>query len=206
MSSSEEEGPKPKRKRGVTNEDSYKRNKIRNARVKGEAYVNYKNNLVPQKVKPIGIICKCPNKCTLEINQTIIDDTWQNFYSLQSKDLQDTYLQTLIEFVEVKRRCKKTQDPEINVGDGNNDANVPVPSFKRNCTYTYHVKVNGVLKVVCKSCFLQVHGISRQRLSRICQLLRNKKTPTDKRGKNKSGNAKSGAICFRIHEHISKFD
>jgi len=31
-------------------------------------------------------------------------------------------------------------------------------------------------------------------------------TPTDKRGKNRSGNAKSGEICVLIHDHISKFE
>lgn len=192
LSSSEEDEPVPKRRRGITHEDLYKRNKIRNARVKGETYTNYKNNVVPQKVKPNGITCKCANKCHLEINQNIIDDTWHKFYSLQSKDLQDTYLQTLIEVEDVKRRRKKTEEPL---------------ESKRKVTYNYNVKVHGVLKVVCKNCFLQIHGISRDRVDRICQLLgKNLGTPTDKRGKNKSGNAKPGAVCFRIHEHISKFD
>lgn len=191
-SSSEEEGPEPKRRRGVTHKDLYKRNKIRNARVKGEAYINYKNNFVPQKLKPIGITCKCPKKCHSEISQNIIDDIWHKFYSLESKDLQDTYLQTLIEVEEIGRRRKKTQEP--------------LP-FKRNVTYIYNIKADGVLKAVCKSCFLQVHGISRDRVGRLCHLLgQNLGTPTDKRGKNRSGNAKSGAVCSRIHEHISKFE
>lgn len=123
-SSSEEEGPEPKRRRGVTHKDLYKRNKIRNARVKGEAYINYKNNFVPQKLKPIGITCKCPKKCHSEISQNIIDDIWHKFYSLESKDLQDTYLQTLIEVKEIGRRRKKTQEP--------------LP-FKRNVTYIYTI-------------------------------------------------------------------
>lgn len=45
------------RRRGLVNEDSDQRNKIRNARVKGLAYVNYENVLVAEKAKPIT--CKC---------------------------------------------------------------------------------------------------------------------------------------------------
>lgn len=37
MSESSEDEPLPKRKRGVVNENTYKRNTIRNARVKGQA-------------------------------------------------------------------------------------------------------------------------------------------------------------------------
>lgn len=44
----------------------YQRNKIRNARVKGLAYVNYENVLVAEKAKPLRITCKCPRKCYLK--------------------------------------------------------------------------------------------------------------------------------------------
>lgn len=54
--------------------------------------------------------------------------------------------------------------------------------------------------------FMQVHGISRGRLERICYLLLQNTTPTDKRGKSRSGNAKPGELCVRIHNHISKFE
>lgn len=205
MSASEDEGPEPKRRRGVTHQSSYKRYKIRDARVKGEAYVNYKNNLVPQKVKPEGITCICSYKCRIHIDQILIDDTWQKFYSLQSKDLQDTYLQTLVEVVDVKRRRRKVQECQMGNEDGSVDVDEP-PPVKRNVSYVYNLKVNGELRVVCKACFMQIHGISRDRLARICQLLRINETPKDKRGKSKSGNVKSGEICVRIHEHISKFD
>lgn len=205
MSSSEEEEgrPKPQRKRGVSNEEFYKRNKIKKARVKGESYVNYKNHLVSEKVKPDQVNCKCPRKCCQQINETVINATWECFYSLESKNIQDTYLQTLIEMVDIKRRRKKSQEPPEADNDDDDDN---APTFKRNTTYVYNLKIDGGLKVVCKSSFMQVHGVSRERLSRICQLLSKNKTPTDKRGKNKSGNAISGEICVRIHDHISKFD
>ena len=42
-SNSSEDELQVKKKRGVTNEDSYKLNIIRKARVKGEEYKNYKD-------------------------------------------------------------------------------------------------------------------------------------------------------------------
>ena len=197
------EEPQPKRRRGVVHEEDYQRNIIRNARVKGVAYTNYKNKQVPCKTKPQGISCKCNFKCLLSINQQVIDETWNYFYSLENKDIQDTYIQTLIEVKKIQRRRKKI------IGRGDDDAfnnSVSALSFKRNHTYMYNLNVRGTLKYVCKNVFMTIHGISSDRISRICHLLLQNETPTDKRGTGRSGNAKSGETCARIHEHISKFE
>lgn len=209
MSSTGEDEPQPKRRRGVVHEENYQRNKIRSARVKGEAYKNYKNKQISSKVKPQGIPCKCNFKCSSIINQLVIDQTWNNFYSLENKNIQDTYLQTLIEVKNIQRRRKKNREDNVdcdNLVDESVDKNVLILPFKRNHSYLYNLKVNGILKPVCKSVFMEVHGISRDRLERICHLLLQNKTPTDKRGKSRSGNAKPGEICVRIHNHISKFE
>lgn len=205
MSESEGDEPLPKRRRGVINKDKYKANVIRISRIKGQEYVNSKNSIVAQKIKPVGITCKCSFKCSA-INQTVIDTTWNNFYLLASKDIQDTYLQTLIEKVDIKRRKKQANEPEIFNDDGNVGLDDTSHDFKRKSSYTYNLKIDGLLKAVCKGCFMQVHGISKNRLSRIVQLLGKHETPTDKRGKNKSGNVISGLVCSRIYDHISKFD
>lgn len=43
----------PKRKRGIRNDDSYKRNAIKRCRVKGHAYVGYSNKqVVARKIGP----------------------------------------------------------------------------------------------------------------------------------------------------------
>ena len=96
ISSSDEE-PQTKNKRGVTNIEKYKRNVIRNAGVKSEAFTNYKGEKVPSKSVPAELMCKCRGNCSL-----IIDDVNTNlirnyFYSLQNKNVQCTHLQALIE-------------------------------------------------------------------------------------------------------------
>lgn len=108
MSSSSDEHSAPKRKRGKVNEHSYKRNIIRSAHVKGESYVPYSGIVVPEKVSPQTISCKCPKKCFSLINKKLIQETWRYFYSLENKNAQDTHLQTLIGFQPIKLRRPKT--------------------------------------------------------------------------------------------------
>lgn len=57
-----------------------------------------------------------------------------------------------------------------------------------------------------KMFFLQIHGVSRDRVARLNSLLLRNQTPVDMRGKNRSGNAIDGNICVLLHEHISKFE
>ena len=102
--------PEAKRKWGVVNEDKYKRNVIRKARVKGEEYTNYKGNLVSGKSIPDELVCNCPRKCSLSIDNETKSAIWNKFYSLETKNQQDLHLQTLIEAREVKRRKKKNSD------------------------------------------------------------------------------------------------
>lgn len=201
MSDSSDDEPVPKRKRGVTKEKTYKRNIIREARVTGAGYVSYSGVQVPPKTKPENLICKCSAKCSININEKVIDDNWNYFHSLQSKNSQDAYIQTLVEVKEVKRRKKVglgLQNPEL---ESDNEQ-----TFKRNHTYLYSLKINGVLNHVCKNVFMKMYGISRKRLERICQLLLRNTTPKDKRGQNRSGNAVPGNVCVRIHEQISKYE
>lgn len=58
---------------------------------------------------------------------------------------------------------------------------------------------------VCKTAFLSVFGISDDRLRRIRQLLAEGKSPIDKRGLNRPGNAKSAELIILIENHIKSF-
>lgn len=202
MSSSDEE-PTPKRKRGVVREETYKRNVVRNARAKGEGYVAYSGKQVPPKTKPNpdSLTCKCNIKCSSNINAQTINEVWDYFYSLENKNSQDTYIQTLIEIKEVKRR-RKQKDPGEKIGDDNDDED----KLKRNHSYKYNLKIGGVLKNVCKNVFMKIHGITHNRLGRICQLSLQNTTPKDRRGQKRSGNAVPGNVCVRIHNHICKYE
>lgn len=58
---------------------------------------------------------------------------------------------------------------------------------------------------VCHSAFLSLHGVTKKRVYRICNLLSRSKVPCDKRGKSKSANSISPQTCEIIKEHIELF-
>lgn len=157
-SSDSDEPSQPKRKRGTTNPDSYKRNIIREARIKGKGYVSYKGKKVESKVFPENVICKCPMKCYSNIDKTLLKDIWDYFYSLESKNSQDIYLQTLIEARPVSRRTKsaKNDEPVTEVDNELEDVNENECSetvYKRKHTFVYYIKNKGCLVPVCKNVF-----------------------------------------------------
>lgn len=159
----------------------------------GEGYTNYKGNIVPAKSSPDELMCKCPRKCSLSIDNDTKSQIWTYFYSLDTKNQQDLYLQTLIEAKEIKCRVKNVTD--CSAGTSENQS-----SQTKNKSFEYNVKVNGVFTAVCKN------GVSPDRVARLTSLLVQNKTPIDMRGKNRSGNAIEGNICVIIHDHISRFD
>lgn len=94
MPSADEE-PAPKWWRGVVNKEDYKRNVIRNAKVKGEGYYSHSGKTVAEKSKPSldSSVCECHGKCSKQINHEIIDEIWDYFYSIENKNSQVTYIQ-----------------------------------------------------------------------------------------------------------------
>ena len=112
MSSSEsDQEPPVKRRKGIVHSETYKRNIIRNARVHGLGYVNYNGKEVPSQTIPQEILCKCAQKCYLKVRGDIVKSIWNNFYSMNSKNVQYTYLQTLIESKPIKRHRVPLSQP-----------------------------------------------------------------------------------------------
>lgn len=186
MSSSSEEETIPKRRRGISHESTYKRNVIRTARVKGESYVTYTGKQVPKKSIPIAITYKCLSKCYLHLNGENIHQIWNHFYSFENKNTQDTHLQSWIEIKEIKRRRpgngnNPTQQGKQNMEDDIEEEDLSHANesesilFKKNHSFNYYLRINGEFKRVCKNVFIEVHGISADRVRRICKLLVEKK-------------------------------
>lgn len=209
MSDSSDEEPVAKRKRGIVHPEDYKRNIVREARVKGLGYVSHKGKDVAKKACPEDISCKCPKKCFLKLTNDQVKTVWNYFYKLESKDQQDIYLQAMVEAKPVVRRTVKRDEDdvvdEIRPEEEENGVANQV-SFKRNHTFCYTLKIDGSFLPVCKSVFLKAHGITADRMKRICKLLLANESPRDLRGKNRSGNALPGHICVLIHDHIQSLD
>lgn len=121
------------------------------------------------------------------------EQIFHRFRSLETKTEQDCYLQSLIGVNAVKRRRRRVTSEK---------SSKPA----KGCTYIYEVSTSLSKIVVCKTAFINVHGITPDRVRRLCLLLAEGKSPIDKRGKSTPGNAPiPGHIMDGIQEHISSF-
>ncbi|CAG5000819.1 unnamed protein product [Parnassius apollo] len=167
------------------NSADYSRNKIKQARIHGQAYVTAKNKTV--RAKTIGPPCKCAKKCWETISKNAKLENLAKLYNLGTKNEQDIYLQGLISCTDVKRR-RVLKD-------------IPL----RQKMFTYTVQVCNEKKEVCHSAFLSLFGITKDRVKRLRDLLVLGEIPEDKRGKSKTVNALSGDEITAVISHISCF-
>nr|XP_047127244.1 uncharacterized protein LOC124808279 isoform X2 [Hydra vulgaris] len=87
----------------------WKRNIVKVSRIKGDEYVNYQGNTVPQKCT--GFPCSCKrNNCLETINEEDQMDIFNHFHAFNTKDEQDLFLQSLIDSQEVKQRRPRKED------------------------------------------------------------------------------------------------
>ncbi|PSN39185.1 hypothetical protein C0J52_14045 [Blattella germanica] len=180
---------KVKRKSGSINEEQYKRNVIKKARLCGQSYTSHSGKLVP-KVE-IGPDCKCKKKCFPRISEMERITIFYLFWDLESKNVQDIHLQNHITMEDVKRRTSKDEDG--NTFD------------KRSVSFRYYVKLSGSLTEVCKVAFCNIYGVTPDRVRRLCNHLKVNKLPEDLRGRAPAKNAISGETCKLIEEHIQSF-
>nr|CAH7728000.1 unnamed protein product [Callosobruchus chinensis] len=72
-------------------------------------------------------------------------------------------------------------------------------------SFSFHVLGGNTRKQICTDAFCGLHGVSKERVKRIRQLLQAGSTPTDKRGKQRSSNAMEASEIILVTEHISTF-
>ena len=143
---------------------------------------------VPEKEMneaPCGCKSKCIDKLTHEEKKKIFNGFWK----LSSFDVQNAYLCGAVKSVAIKRRY---------TSKGENS--------RRKFSRLYYVH-NGSLSVqVCKTAFLQLHGISSGRLSRVLQRQQRSggSPPLDQRGRHEPANKSPEEGIRFIKEHISK--
>jgi hypothetical protein len=119
-------------------------------------------------------------------------EMFAEFYSINSKNQQDSFLQGLMEIKPIERRRPKEGTPE-NQTKG-----------KRHSIF-YHLSDRGENIQVCKNAILKLYSITSKRLRRISDLLSEGKTPKDLRGKNPKGNAIPVTTCQKMKDHIECF-
>ncbi|XP_065556256.1 uncharacterized protein LOC136024745 isoform X2 [Artemia franciscana] len=156
-----------KQKIGTTNKHKHSSEIIKKARVMGTAYTGYKGKQIPER-KPGGD-CKCKRKCFEIINEDERLEIFNHFNGLGSKDEQDCYLQSFISLAGIKRRRSRTSTGE---------------SVKpREATFIYEIPTSSGKQQVCKLAFLSIHSVTRKRVWRLLDLLKEGETPLDRRKK-----------------------
>lgn len=139
---------------------------------------------------------RCKWKCIF--SRVCEDDTLQiytKFIDFDTKNEQDAYLQSLIECQPIKRKRPRCPADKA-------DAANEKPKSR---TFKYTVCTSSGRVQVCKNAFLAIHGISSDRVRRLCNLLSEGKSPKDARGKNTPGNTKPGHVIKCIEDHIASF-
>lgn len=109
-----------------------------------------------------------------------------NFFS--TKNEQDIFLQSLIEKFHIKQRRPRKEN-----------------ATQRQNAFQFHVLKQTDKVKVCRRAFISLYGVTEARVRRLCDLLNERKSPTDNRGCHPKANTVPPEICQKIHEHILCF-
>ena len=134
-----------KRKR---NPQSWKHNKRKSSIVAGVPYTNYKGKPLPGKAIRQG--CTCKKQCFDRLGEQNIQQIFEEFYKLPSKNVQDAYL----------FGCVKTKPPARRRPRDGSKGN-------RTNTFSYTVNSQGHEEQVCLNAFMNIHAIGKKRMARI---------------------------------------
>lgn len=120
---------------------------VKRKRNTGQSYVSRTTNeLVEARV--IGLPCN--DGCFGKVTRHVIEAVFTEFWDIGDYDLQNVYIQKLVQKVEVKRRRKPI------------DSANPGPT--RTCNLQYTVRYQNTLYNVCKLGFLSMFGLKRRRV------------------------------------------
>lgn len=152
-------------------EHLWKRNIRKDKHLKGEKYINIKGNDVPQKQPKLGP-CRCNKECYTKITQARQTQIFNEFYTLETYNMQTSFLFTMIKV------CNKLRTYTQN------------PDSKRQKSRVYCLlDYNGVEVIVCKKFFQNTLQVSAGRIDRVLKLKGQQTTPpTDRRGRLPSAN------------------
>ncbi|KAJ4440091.1 hypothetical protein ANN_08224 [Periplaneta americana] len=97
----------------------------------------------------------CNLKCFGRLLEGDREEIFTNFYAKETKDEQDSYLQALVEVVQVKMRRPQGDEPKK----------------PRSRNFKYYVTCSSGRQQVCAKAFLNLHGVTKGRIRRLTSLL-----------------------------------
>ena len=110
----------------------------------------------------VFFIYRCDSKWMELISGDVMKSNTQFVNKFDSKNTLDTYLQSLNENKDIQRKCPRSEEPK-----------------KKEFTFIYHIRTNGVRKKVCKKAFCSMHRISMKQVRHLCVFLKRNEQPID---------------------------
>ncbi|KAK3890068.1 hypothetical protein Pcinc_005983 [Petrolisthes cinctipes] len=174
-------GPSQGRKR-ASNHEGWKRVLAKAKRNNGEAYISpASQRAIPQRV--IG--APCHDGCFTKVTQAGVQSIFHHFWGLADYNLQNAYIQKMIDIVPVKR---KRTEAEVS---------------RRSVTRVYHVSYNNMRTKVCLPGFMAMHNITKKRIDNAIRKMTHTAKPLlDLRGHHKPANKIEGRKADHVREHI----
>ncbi|KAK4310085.1 hypothetical protein Pmani_018321 [Petrolisthes manimaculis] len=159
------------------------KNVAKKRRDSGLEYISVKKNVaVPAKV--VGPALPCSKKCYDRVGVDIVNKIFDKYWKMASHNTQSRYIAKHILSKEVSRRYSG-------------------PNSKRNVTYEYFVTVNKKDIVVCKTCFCNIHAISKKRVENMLSKVRSTGVaPVDQRGASASVNKTHEDVLQIVQDHV----
>ncbi|KAK4317767.1 hypothetical protein Pmani_011165 [Petrolisthes manimaculis] len=158
------------------------KNVAKKRRYSGLEYISVtKKVAVPAKV--VGPALPCSKKCYDRVGMDIVNNIFNEYWKMASHNTQSSYIAKHILSKEVNRRYSG-------------------PNSKRNVTYEYFVTVNKKDIVVCKTCFCNIHAISKKRVENVLSKVGSTGVaPVDQRGASASVNKTHDDVLQNVQDH-----
>ena len=162
----------------------WQKNIVKRKRNLGEKYVsaNTKREVAARKIGN-----PCNDGCFVKVGMPVIQEVFNNYWSIGEYNLQNSCLQGSVREVPIKR---KRTTKEVS---------------RRTCNYSYIIRHNGFVHSVCRKGFIAIHGISEKKLRYTLSAAKVSASGTtlqDKRGSGPSSRKITGVKLQRVHDHI----
>nr|CAI5859357.1 unnamed protein product [Callosobruchus analis] len=131
----------------------------------------------------------CRLKCCEKLSEDDKLQIFQRFYSLQTKDEQNIFLQGLIQVLNIKQRRPRQSEKHK----------------PKSVSYKFYVFKGSAKTEVCLKSFLSLYAVTHKRVRRIESLAQQGKSHKDLREKQPSANAFSEEVRELVREHIQSF-
>ena len=174
------------------NPSKWRRNHVKLEKDAGLAHTSLRGKKRTARSVGTGCSDKCKRKCRHRFDEVLRKSIFDQFWNIKNHTQQWYYIKSYVRQESIKRRTVVLLHGEDPI---------------RNCTYAYHLPLNGAEMRVCQKMFLSTLGINQTwvRTALKKQNSNNGAIPEDRRGKSHKKSVVSTIIRADVMEHIKSF-